>query len=58
MPHETPAQKRKIHTVMHEYKTGALKTGRSDKKVRSRKQAVAIAMGEAGVPRRSAVRRK
>jgi Family of unknown function (DUF6496) len=38
--------KRKIRTVMREYKRGAL-TSSSGRKVRSRKQAVAIALSEA-----------
>ena len=38
--------KRKIHKVMKEHKSGTLKSG-SDKKVKSRKQAVAIALNEA-----------
>ncbi len=37
---------RKIHKVMKEHKTGTLKSG-SGKKVKSRKQAVAIALNEA-----------
>ncbi len=39
--------KRKIEKVMHEYKEGTLKSGGSGKKVKSRKQAVAIALSEA-----------
>jgi hypothetical protein len=38
--------KRKIHKVMEEYKEGSLKSG-SGGKVKSRKQAVAIALSEA-----------
>lgn len=40
----------KTHKVMHEYKTGALKSGPGGKggKVKSRKQAIAIAMSESG----------
>jgi len=38
--------KRKIHKVMKEHKEGSLKSG-SGKKVKSRKQAVAIALSEA-----------
>ena len=38
--------KRKIHKVMKEHKRGKLKSG-SGKKVKSRKQAVAIALSEA-----------
>jgi hypothetical protein len=36
-----------IKRVMHEKKHGTLKSGRSGKKVKSRKQAVAIALSEA-----------
>jgi len=43
----TATQKKKVHKVMHEHKKGTLKSG-SGKKVRSRKQAVAIAMSESG----------
>ena len=38
--------KRKIHKVMKEHKQGKLKSG-SGKKVKNRKQAVAIALSEA-----------
>jgi Family of unknown function (DUF6496) len=41
----TGTRKKKVHKVMDEYKKGTLKSG-SGKKVRSRKQAVAIAMSE------------
>lgn len=44
-------KKRKVHRVMHEYKHGDLKT-RGGRKVRSRKQAVAIAMSESGQSRK------
>lgn len=37
----------KIGEVMEEYKEGKLKSGRSGKKVTSRKQAVAIGISEA-----------
>jgi len=40
------AGRRKVHKVMKEHKDGALKSG-SGKKVKSRKQAVAIALSEA-----------
>ena len=39
--------KGKVKKVMHEYKHGQLKSGGSGHKVRSRKQAVAIALSEA-----------
>ncbi|MFT4077560.1 MAG: DUF6496 domain-containing protein [Asticcacaulis sp.] len=51
MPKETKAQKEKVHKVMHEAKTGDLKSG-SGKKVTSHKQAVAIAMHEAHIPKK------
>ncbi len=42
----TKKAKEKIATVMREYKRGTLRSG-SGKKVRSRKQAIAIALSEA-----------
>jgi hypothetical protein len=38
---------RKVAKVMHEMKHGTLKSGRSGKKVKSRKQAIAIGLSEA-----------
>lgn len=40
------AQK-KVEKTMHEFKEGKLKSGKSDKKVTSRKQAVAIGLSKA-----------
>lgn len=37
----------KMKKVMDEYKHGSLKSGRSNKKVTSRKQAIAIGLSEA-----------
>lgn len=37
----------KVEKVLHEYKEGTLKSGKSDKKVTDRKQAIAIALSEA-----------
>jgi len=42
----TGPNRRKVHKVMKEYKQSKLKSG-SGKKVKSRKQAVAIALSEA-----------
>ena len=42
-----PKAEKKIEKVMHEWKEGKLKSGRSGKKVKSRKQAVAIGISEA-----------
>jgi hypothetical protein len=42
-----PKAQEKVEKTMHEYKHGDLKSGRSGKKVTSRKQAVAIGLSEA-----------
>jgi|TARA_Y100000592_G_scaffold71451_1_gene111190 hypothetical protein len=44
----TKAQK-KVKKVMREFKKGKLNIGGSKKKVKSRKQAIAIALSEAGI---------
>ena len=46
MKKATKAQK-KVQKVMHEFKTGTLHSGKGGKVVKSRKQAVAIALSEA-----------
>jgi len=38
---------KKVEKAMHERKKGTLKSGRSGKKVKSRKQAIAIGLSEA-----------
>lgn len=53
----------KVHKTMHEMKEGKLRSGRSGKKVTSRKQAIAIGLSEARraggkVPKRRAARKK
>ena len=48
---KSKAQK-KISKVMREYKKGELNIGKSKKKVKSRKQAVAIALSQAGKARK------
>jgi uncharacterized membrane protein YkoI len=45
-------QDKKISKVMREFKKGKLPIGKSKKKVKSRKQAIAIALREAGVKRK------
>ncbi|MBI1309494.1 MAG: hypothetical protein GC129_06605 [Proteobacteria bacterium] len=57
---QTPAQKRKVHQVMEEFKEGKLKSGKGKHpKVKSRKQAVAIALSEAHIkPKKSTPRAK
>jgi hypothetical protein len=42
-----PAASKKVGKVMRERKRGTLRSGRSKKKVTSRKQAIAIALSEA-----------
>ena len=47
-PRETEPQKETVERVMHEFKHGELRSGTSGQKVKNRKQAVAIALSEAG----------
>ena len=46
--HQTPAQRETVERVMHEFKHGELKTARGKRKVKNPKQAIAIALSEAG----------
>ena len=46
---ETKKQAAKIGKVMHEYKAGTLNSGKGGPIVKSRKQAVAIAMSQANM---------
>jgi hypothetical protein len=48
MARESEPQKETIERVMHEFKHSELRSGTSGPKVKSRKQAVAIALSEAG----------
>jgi hypothetical protein len=50
MPKESPQQKKVVGRVMHEFAHGELKSGPEGKagKVKNRKQAIAIALHEAG----------
>ncbi len=54
--------KEKVRKAMHERKRGTLKSGRSGRKVKSRRQAIAIGLSEARraggkVPKRSSASR-
>lgn len=59
MAKESDAQKKTVTRVMHEYKHGELKSGPDGKagKVKSRKQAVAIALHEAGASKNESPRK-
>jgi hypothetical protein len=54
---------KKVEKAMHERKKGTLKSGRSGKKVNSKKQAIAIGLSQARkegakVPRKSSSKKK
>jgi hypothetical protein len=54
---------RKVKRAMHELKRGTLRSGRSGKKVKSRKQAIAIGLSEARksgahIPKKKKARKK
>jgi hypothetical protein len=54
---------RKVKRAMHEMKEGTLRSGRSGKKVKSRKQAIAIGLSEARkagarIPKKKTTRRR
>ena len=44
---QSPVAKKKVAKVMHEFKQGELKSGKSGKKVTNPKQAIAIGLSEA-----------
>ena len=46
--HQSPAQRKTVKRVMHEFKHGELKTAAGKRKVKNPKQAIAIALHEAG----------
>jgi len=47
MPKYGPKAGKKVKKAMHEWKRGKLKSGKSNKKVKSRKQAIAIGLSQA-----------
>jgi hypothetical protein len=49
-----PAKRKqaKVKKVMEEFKSGKLKSGGSGKKVKNKKQAIAIALSEAGLSKK------
>ena len=46
-------KQKKVAKVMIEFKKKKLSIGKSDKKVKNRKQAIAIALNEAGIRRKN-----
>jgi uncharacterized protein DUF6496 len=48
MAKQSRSQKKTMERVMHEFKHGELESGRSGRKVKSRRQAVAIGLSESG----------
>jgi len=49
---ETKKQK-KVHKVMREFKEGTLHSGKGGPEVKDREQAIAIALSEAGIKRKT-----
>ena len=49
---------KKVKKVLKEFKKGKLNIGKSDKKVKNRKQAIEIALSKAGIDKRSKNGRK
>ena len=49
LPKTTDRKQNKISKVMREFKNKKLNIGKSKKKVKNRKQAIAIALNEAGI---------
>ena len=52
LPTTTDRKRKKVSKVMREYKKGKLNIGKSKKKVKNRKQALAIALSEAGIKKK------
>ena len=59
MPRTTPRQRKTMGRVMHEFEHGELKSGREGEggKVKSRRQAIAIALHEAGASKYASERK-
>lgn len=49
---------KKVRKVMHEFKTGTLHSGKGGKVVKSRNQAIAIALSEAGMSKKKKTKKK
>ncbi len=57
MARQSPAQKKTVERVMHEFKHGELRTGGNGPKVKNPKQAIAIALHEAGASKQESPRK-
>ena len=53
LPKTTHKKQKKVSKVMREFKKGKLTSGGSKKKVKNRKQAIAIALSEAGISKKN-----
>ena len=51
-------KKTKVEKVMHEFKTGTLHSGKKGPVVKSRKQAIAIALSEGGLSKKKYTKKK
>ena len=49
LPKTTDKKQKKVGKVMREFKKGKLNIGKSKKKFKNRKKAIAIALNEAGI---------
>jgi ribosomal protein L21E len=57
-PKTKAGKQAKVGKVMHEFKTGTLHSGKGGPVVKSQKQAVAIAMSEAGMAKKKTNKKK
>jgi len=57
-PTSKAAKQTKVKKVMREYKTGTLHSGKGGTVVKSRQQAIAIAMSEAGMKKKTTTKTK
>ena len=58
MKKSTPKKQAKVGKVISEFKRGTLHSGKGGPVVKSKKQAVAIAMSEAGMAKKKAAKKR